>query len=460
MGCSSEKNTQTNEENNQKEQSNKNNEELDINQKQDLDEENQDKKEQEEEIKPQTPEDPNKKDDEDAVIQEDENQKVLLGNGEDSSDKLDQYNSKGDFSNNLRQSKSNNKNKNKKPFIITLLDDSSYKKIKILFNACAFIDECLMPIWCPKNAFIKFKVKGKWRIDKLYPYTDSKGLPSNNKGGFGYGALIGRIGKGEKFIVSDEKAIFVEEEGPLYMKQILPKNMKVEPEGSLEVFVYDGEFMDINEINEKIGWIENNDENEDENNQNDIFDDNSIRMKKDDNIKKDFENKIRNEMNNLRMNSMLFYEHFINKTNNKKNNLTQSRKYLEKISNEYLGVLNSNEDYYNAISTYFEIFNQSMNKKNLYQNNITDFLIELEKEIELFLIDKFERKTKVKCRLTQKSKAKDIIIQCFYDKKYRFYIFNKKCLDLTVNIINNFFKNFNLIIMAFTLEPPSEVVFK
>ena len=93
------------------------------------------------------------------------------------------------------------------------------------------------------------------------------------------------------------------------MKQILPKNMKVEPEGNLEVFVYDGEFMDINEINEKIGWIENNDENEDENNQNDIFDDNSIRMKKDDNIKKDFENKIRNEMNNLRMNSMLFYEH-------------------------------------------------------------------------------------------------------------------------------------------------------
>ena len=295
------KNTQTNEE------SNKNNEELDINQKQDLDEENQDKKEQEEEIKPQTPEDPNKKDDEEAVIQEDENQKVLLGNGEDSSDKLDQYNSKGDFSNNLRQSKSNNKNK--KPFIITLLDDSSYKKIKIVFNACAFIDECLMPIWCPKNAFIKFKVKGKWRIDKLYPYTDSKGLPSNNKGGFGYGALIGRIGKGEKFIV-DEKAIFVEEEGPLYMKQILPKNMKVEPEGSLEVFVYDGEYMDINEINEKIGWIENNDENEDENNQNDIFDDNSSRMKKDDNIKKDFENKIRNEMNNLRMNSMLFYEHF------------------------------------------------------------------------------------------------------------------------------------------------------
>ena len=37
-----------------------------------------------------------------------------------------------------------------------------------------------MPIWCPKDAYIKFKVKGEWRIDKLYQYTTSKGLPSNN----------------------------------------------------------------------------------------------------------------------------------------------------------------------------------------------------------------------------------------------------------------------------------------
>ena len=65
------------------------------------------KKDQEEElIKPQTPEASNKKDEEEAVIQEDETQKVLLRNVSDSSDKLDQYNSKGDLSNNLRQSKS------------------------------------------------------------------------------------------------------------------------------------------------------------------------------------------------------------------------------------------------------------------------------------------------------------------------------------------------------------------
>ena len=52
-----------------------------------------------------------------------------------------------------------------------------------------------MPIWCPKNVYIKFKVEGKWRIDKNYEYTDSKGLKAYSSKGYNYGALIGRIGK-------------------------------------------------------------------------------------------------------------------------------------------------------------------------------------------------------------------------------------------------------------------------
>ena len=393
---------------------------------------------------------------EDIDIQEDEYQRILIG-GADSSDNVDNYNSKRDDQKKKRQSRSKSKTKKnkRKPFQITVIEDSSYKKIKIVFNACAFLDESVMPIWCPKDSFIKFKVKGKWRIDKLYPYTDSKGLPSNNRGGFGYGALIGRIGKGEKFVVSDDKAVIVKEEGPLFMKQLLPKNMKIEPEGSIEVCVYDGEYMNIDEINEKIGWIENNIENKDINNKNEIFDDNTVN-KKEDNMKKEFENKIRNEMNNLRMNPLIFYDQFINKNKN----LTNTRKYLEKLKDEYLGVLNLNNDYYDAICGFLELFDQNKNKNNINKNNVTDYLLELEKEVEFFLIDKFEMKTKVKCRLTQKTNAKDIIIQCFYDKKYRFYIFNKKCRDLTVNVFNNFYKDFSLVIMAFTLEPPSEVVFK
>ena len=388
---------------------------------------------------------------EDIDIQEEKYQRLLLG-GADSSNKIDKHYSKNKKE---KRSKSKTKKQNKKPYIITV-EDSSIKEIKIIFNACSFKDEYIMPIWCPKNSYIKFKVKGKWRIDKLYPYTDSKGLPSINKGGFNYGALIGRIGKGEDFVVYNDKVVTVKKEGPLYMRQLLPKKLKIEPEGNLEVYVFDGEYMDIDEINEKIGWIENNFENNNINKQNEIFDDNNNQIKDDDNMKKDFENKIRNEINNLRMNPLIYYEQFIRKTKN----LTEMKKYLESLNNEYLGVLSLNEDFYNAISSYFELYNQNKRKKNINKNNISSYLLELEEEIEYFLINKFEIKTKVKCRLTQKTNPKDIIVQCFYDKKYRFYIFNKKSRDLTINVINNFYRNLSLIIMAFTLEPPSEIIFK
>ena len=162
--------------------------------------------------------------------------------GADTLDKSGKHNSK----NAKETSKTKRK---KKPFIINVIEDSLYKKIKIIINANTFRDESLMPIWCKKNSYIKFQVKGKWRIGKLYPYTDSKGLPSsNNTGGFGYGALVGRIGNGDKFVVSDDKAVMVKEGGALYLKQLLPKNMEIEPEGSLEVNVFDGEYMNFEEI--------------------------------------------------------------------------------------------------------------------------------------------------------------------------------------------------------------------
>ena len=152
----------------------------------------------------------------------------------------------------------NNKNKQKKkPFIISEIQSSPYKKVKILVNACSFTEEYMMPIWCPKDVYIKFRVEGKWRIDKQYDYTDSKGMPSSHSAGFNYGALVGRIGLGKKFMVTDEGAILSEKEGPLFLRQNLPKKMQLEPEGKLEVTVYDGEYKEIEEINNLIGWKEN-----------------------------------------------------------------------------------------------------------------------------------------------------------------------------------------------------------
>ena len=194
---------------------------------------------------------------EDIDIQEDEYNKIKDGS-RNNSPKAQKYNSTGNNVYSPQANKPKNNTLKKKPFIAKNIKDSSLKKVNIIINASTFRDEYTMPIWCSKDSYIKFKVKGKWRIDRLYPYTDSKGLPSNNKGGLGYGALIGRIGNGDKFVISDDKTVVVKKEGALFMKQLLPKNMKIQPEGKLEVNVYDGEYMDIEVINQKMGWVENN----------------------------------------------------------------------------------------------------------------------------------------------------------------------------------------------------------
>ena len=149
------------------------------------------------------------------------------------------------------------KNNKKKPFLITEIESDPFQKVKIVINACSFCDEYMMPIWCPKDTFIKFKVEGKWRIDKLHEYTNSRGIPSNQTSGFNYGALVGRVGLGELFVVVDQGTYLVKEEGPLFLRQNLPKKVQVHPEGKLEISVFDGIYMDIKEINDRIGWKEN-----------------------------------------------------------------------------------------------------------------------------------------------------------------------------------------------------------
>ena len=272
-------------------------------------------------------------------------------------------------------------------------------------------------------------------------------MPSNNTGGFGYGALVGRIGNNNKFVIVDDKAVVVKEEGPLYLKQLLPKHMKIEPEGKLEVNVYDGEYMEIEEINNRIGWKENNPVNNDENNNENR--ENKLSEKEREEIDRtNFEKKLRNNLNNLRMNPLQFYEQYICKSKGVKKTI----KYLEKLTELGLSALNQNEDYYNSILNYIK----SINQNNIKGNNCIEFISRMEGEIEYFIYDSFGKAVKVKCKLTQKTMPIDIVIHCFLDKKFRFYIFNRRSKDLTVNIVKNFYKDFSLVIIAFTFEEKSE----
>ena len=360
---------------------------------------------------------------------------------------------------NINSNKNRNKNKKninkKKPFSILENQLEPYQKVKIGINACSFVDEYMMPIWCPENVYIKFRVEGKWRIDKIYEYTDSKGMPSNHSSGFNYGALIGRIGLGEKFVVVDETAILVKKEGPLFLRQNLPKNMKIEPEGKLEISVYDGIYMRIEEINEKIGWkehgaIDNNNENQ--NNEKNNIDKKSMKSSYSTKIidmeEKELEKNLRKQLNNLRMNPTLFYEKYINFNTN----LIKTKKYLDKIEKEEKMPLDENISCYNFLKDYFKLPNQIQFKKTINKNNLSESLLKLEEDIAYFLLDQIGKTVKTKCKMTQKDNPNDIVLQFLLDKKFRTYIFRSQSQFLTIKIFKNYFIKSTLVIMAIALD--------
>ena len=41
-----------------------------------------------------------------------------------------------------------------KPFIISEIETSPNKRVKIIINASAFVEEYMMPIWCPKDVYL------------------------------------------------------------------------------------------------------------------------------------------------------------------------------------------------------------------------------------------------------------------------------------------------------------------
>ena len=399
----------------------------------------------------------------------------------------------------------NAKNVKKKPFIISeiqkLENDSqdskegkNLYKVKIIINACSFSDDYMMPIWCHKGIYLKFRVEGKWRIDKLYDYTDSKGIPSNHSSGFNYGALIGRIGlekesekenekdlkkgkdqkKGKdlkkgtnlindkEFVVVDEGAILVKEDGPLFLRQNLPKKLKIEPEGKLIVTVYDGEYMKIDAINQKIGWfengpIDNKDKASKNSNQKSDKNSNNSNQKSEKNsnnkqnmeIEKDFEKNLRTHFNNLRMNPTMYYEKYISINAS----LIKTKEYLGKIKKEINPlIVDENDPSYNFIGEYFKLPNQKQLQNNLNKNKVILNLAKFDEDLSFFLCDQNNKTVKVKCLLTQKDNPVDIIIQYLLDKKFRKYIFGEHSQNLIIKVLKNYYNNSSLIIVAISIE--------
>ena len=426
------------------------------------------KKEEEEEVKEQELEVENdnygsgEEGDEEENQEEEIQENIGYNQNENDDYILKSQNNEAENSNIIKTKQKLGKNK---PFIISEIETSPNKRVKIIINASAFVEEYMMPIWCPKDVYLKFKVKGKWKIDKLSEYTDSRGLLSSHYDGFNYGALIGKIGIGNSstkkkkekeksstntFVVADNGAIYVKEEGPLFLRQNLPRKLKIKPEGKLEIEVYDGEYTDINEINDRIGWKENGTIEQidnDKSNKN-KEEENNTKISNSEKENKELEKKLKNYFNNLRMNPNLFYEKYISFNQS----LKELKKILEKFNKGNKTSLEKNEAYYKFLEEYINSLNQKEIMKNINNNRLSEYLPKMEEDVAYYLCDQFQKPVKVKSLQTKKSIPNEIIIQLLLDKKYRSYIFSDKSQSLAIKAYKNLYNESTLIIIAIGLK--------
>ena len=141
----------------------------------------------------------------------------------------------GDLNDELNQNgyykykRRSNRNKNRRPtkqrkrgeYPYIIKNKGSY--IELIIFADCFYKENNIPIYVKKGKYVKFKVNGKWKIDSKFEYCSSIGIPSSKSLNFNYGALVGRIGSCEPFLVKDELVQKAENSGTLYLRMNLPK---------------------------------------------------------------------------------------------------------------------------------------------------------------------------------------------------------------------------------------------
>lgn len=94
--------------------------------------------------------------------------------------------------------------------------------------------QCFVPLWVEKGSYIKFRVKGKSRIDPSFPLCSSEGFLSHPKLGINYGALLITIGDSQSFVVKDKSVHLAPVSGPLAFWVHMPKQ-DLNPSGTLIV---------------------------------------------------------------------------------------------------------------------------------------------------------------------------------------------------------------------------------
>ena len=209
--------------------------------------------------------------------------------------------------------------------------------------------------------------------------------------------------------------------------------MKIKPEGKLKIKVYDGELLTRKEIYERIGWKEKE-------------------LKYANKKSKLSENDLTVFLNNLRMNPILFYESNI-KDDNKNKDKTWTAKFLEnmKKDNDLKGMrpFQVNNRLYELIRSYLSFKSETLKKELTLQNSYR-YLKELEELLQVKLQEKISEEIIINCKVIKKREIQHICMQYIYDKEIVKYIFNKEYNSISVNIKEDIFEDFYLVILAIT----------
>ena len=325
-----------------------------------------------------------------------------------------------------------NPKKKLSPISISSIKIDESKSIYLIkIKACYFFKEELIPIWFEKDTYIKFITTGKWRIDEKYNFTDSRGMPSNHNSGFNYGAAVARIGSGPNFLLApNDFTYFTNNEGPLYLRMNLPKNITMNPEGTMDIKVFDGTLMTIDEINSKLGWKEKN-------------------MDYSNEKSTELENGLTKDLNNLRMNPVLFYEKYIRN----KCNIIWTEDFLKLMKNNnndnQISAFSTNNDLYNCLKKYVRK-NSSEIKTNLTSKRGVDKYMEKNKEkIAVYLKQIFGSEILVDFRRTKKYDTDDLCMMYILDINFRKNIFSSEYYSIAVNILEDILPDEIFIILVF-----------
>ena len=205
--------------------------------------------------------------------------------------------------------------------------------------------------------------------------------------------------------------------------------MDVSPKGTIEVLVYDGVALSIEEIYKKIGWKQDN-------------------MKYSIKEPSELENNLINTFNNLRMNPVLFYEQNIRDNQNS----IWTEDYLKQKYNA-----NKNSNNNNGLEPFIPNDDCFVILNSVYSNNIDKKIAKQKvnlilEEMQACYNNNIKENLKcdnvVNCKLMKKKKPIDVCIQYLLDNKFRNYIFNNKFTSFSVKFIENFYEKSHLVIVA------------